>query len=76
MENKKHRLLMQKRTGENERHYHDMWMDTLKKLEKAEAEIVRLREGLRDLRYGIFKDSDAVEGFIDGLLKVEINKEF
>lgn len=43
---------------------------------KAEAEIVRLREGLRDLRYGIFKDAPAVNGLIDKLLKIEETKGF
>lgn len=43
---------------------------------KAEAEILRLREGLRDLRYGIFKDAATVNGFIDNLLKIEDAKEF
>lgn len=43
---------------------------------KAEAEIVRLREGLRDLRHGIFKDADAVNTLIDKLLKAEETKEF
>lgn len=44
--------------------------------ERAEAEIVRLREGLRELRYGIFKDADAVNEFIDKLLKIEETTEF
>ena len=45
-------------------------------LKKAEAEIVRLREGLRDLRHGIFKDSDAVNELIDSLLKIEETTDF
>ena len=36
---------------------------------KTDAELLRLRQGLRDLRHGIFKDSDAVNGLIDELLK-------
>lgn len=39
--------------------------------EQAEAEIARLRKGLHDLRYGIFKDAVIKMGLIDELLRIE-----
>lgn len=50
---------------------HDEIIRCRREADVAATEIVRLREGLRDLRYGMFKDTAAVNEFIDGLLKVE-----
>lgn len=44
--------------------------------DEAEAEILRLREGLRELRNKDFRDDDTVNEFIDKLLKIEEAKEF
>lgn len=45
-----------------------------KELQKAEAEILRLREGLR--RCKDYTNIDLLNKFIDKLLKIEDTKEF